>query len=311
MCFCHHSGRRWINCLLIREVPFGLATRLWDTYLAEGSRLKGFLIYVAAAFLLSWSGPLRTMDFQVGQLPSSFLSPFKWTATVMQWATCRIHPPLCWAQTTWSVSCTACTSSAERFRRRQTHLPATSSLEGCEVQLQMVHWCRKSCCSCKSRPRRSGARRTSSPCWRGRTCGGPASGTRAATSLSGDGGRGSSSAACRGGAPQELMAASAQRAALAHAMERAAAAHQLSDGQCQPPSYAFGASNPGRSRLGLRYRRLAAERPYQAQSGFHTQPPAYGQRPAVALRPMYFAACCVTGNEAGRHWCRRYSPRRC
>lgn len=55
---------RWINCLLIREVPFSLATRLWDTYLAEGSRLKGFLIYVAAAFLLSWSGPLRTMDFQ-------------------------------------------------------------------------------------------------------------------------------------------------------------------------------------------------------------------------------------------------------
>jgi TBC1 domain family member 2 len=46
-------------------VPFSLATRLWDTYLAEGSRLKGFLIYVAAAFLLSWSGPLRTMDFQV------------------------------------------------------------------------------------------------------------------------------------------------------------------------------------------------------------------------------------------------------
>ena len=46
-------------------MPFSLATRLWDTYLAEGSRLKGFLIYVAAAFLLSWSGPLRTMDFQV------------------------------------------------------------------------------------------------------------------------------------------------------------------------------------------------------------------------------------------------------
>ena len=56
---------RWINCLLIREVPFKLANRLWDTYLAEGGRLKGFLLYVAAAFLLSWSGPLRTMDFQV------------------------------------------------------------------------------------------------------------------------------------------------------------------------------------------------------------------------------------------------------
>lgn len=52
-------------------MPFSLATRLWDTYLAEGSRLKGFLIYVAAAFLLSWSGPLRTMDFQVIQVFSN------------------------------------------------------------------------------------------------------------------------------------------------------------------------------------------------------------------------------------------------
>ena len=27
---------RWVNCLLLREVPFGLAVRLWDTYLSEG-----------------------------------------------------------------------------------------------------------------------------------------------------------------------------------------------------------------------------------------------------------------------------------
>ena len=32
--------RRWVNCLLIRELPFGLAMRLWDTYLAEGTRMK-------------------------------------------------------------------------------------------------------------------------------------------------------------------------------------------------------------------------------------------------------------------------------
>jgi hypothetical protein len=29
-----------VNCLLIRELPFGLAMRLWDTYLAEGTRMK-------------------------------------------------------------------------------------------------------------------------------------------------------------------------------------------------------------------------------------------------------------------------------
>ena len=27
---------RWVNCLLLREVPFALAVRLWDTYLSEG-----------------------------------------------------------------------------------------------------------------------------------------------------------------------------------------------------------------------------------------------------------------------------------
>ena len=37
---CRHAARRWVNCLLIRELPFGLAMRLWDTYLAEGTRMK-------------------------------------------------------------------------------------------------------------------------------------------------------------------------------------------------------------------------------------------------------------------------------
>ncbi len=27
---------RWVNCLLLREVPFHQGIRLWDTYLAEG-----------------------------------------------------------------------------------------------------------------------------------------------------------------------------------------------------------------------------------------------------------------------------------
>ncbi|KAL2920904.1 TBC1 domain family member 22A, partial [Bienertia sinuspersici] len=39
---------RWFNCLLIREIPFPLVTRLWDTYLAEGDALPDFLVYIAA-----------------------------------------------------------------------------------------------------------------------------------------------------------------------------------------------------------------------------------------------------------------------
>ncbi|XP_020597746.1 TBC1 domain family member 22B-like, partial [Phalaenopsis equestris] len=44
---------RWFNCLLIREIPFHLVTRLWDTYLAEGDSLPEFLVYISASFLLT------------------------------------------------------------------------------------------------------------------------------------------------------------------------------------------------------------------------------------------------------------------
>ncbi|KAE8704454.1 Ypt/Rab-GAP domain of gyp1p superfamily protein isoform 2 [Hibiscus syriacus] len=43
----------WFNCLFIREIPFHLVTRLWDTYLAEGDALPDFLVYIFASFLLT------------------------------------------------------------------------------------------------------------------------------------------------------------------------------------------------------------------------------------------------------------------
>ncbi|XP_074291988.1 uncharacterized protein LOC141618816 [Silene latifolia] len=55
---------RWFNCLLIREIPFHLVNRLWDTYLAEGDALPDFLVYIAASFLLTWSDKLLKLDFQ-------------------------------------------------------------------------------------------------------------------------------------------------------------------------------------------------------------------------------------------------------
>ena len=66
---CCFAAIRWVNCLLLREVPFLLSLRLWDTYLAEGPRMKEFLKYVLAAFLLYWSGQLSKMDFQVSPAP--------------------------------------------------------------------------------------------------------------------------------------------------------------------------------------------------------------------------------------------------
>ena len=55
---------RWVNCLLQREMPFGLCARLWDTYLAEGDEFADYLLYLLAAFLLHWSDTLRGLEFQ-------------------------------------------------------------------------------------------------------------------------------------------------------------------------------------------------------------------------------------------------------
>lgn len=55
---------RWVNCLLIRELPFHISIRLWDTYLSEGSRFGEFVVYVCAAFLLHWSKTLVKLEFQ-------------------------------------------------------------------------------------------------------------------------------------------------------------------------------------------------------------------------------------------------------
>ncbi|KAI3459802.1 hypothetical protein Pfo_016465 [Paulownia fortunei] len=70
---------RWFNCLLIREIPFHLVTRLWDTYLAEGDALPDFLVYIFASFLLTWSDKLRKLDFQEMVMFLQHLPTQNWT----------------------------------------------------------------------------------------------------------------------------------------------------------------------------------------------------------------------------------------
>ncbi|CAN8075561.1 unnamed protein product [Agarophyton chilense] len=55
---------RWMNCLLMRELPFPLIVRVWDTYLAETDGFATFHVYVCAALLVSFSEELQDMDFQ-------------------------------------------------------------------------------------------------------------------------------------------------------------------------------------------------------------------------------------------------------
>ncbi|XVF65684.1 hypothetical protein PTKIN_Ptkin09bG0269000 [Pterospermum kingtungense] len=70
---------RWFNCLLIREIPFGLVTRLWDTYLAEGDALPDFLVYIFASFLLTWSDEIQKLDFQELVMFLQHLPTQNWT----------------------------------------------------------------------------------------------------------------------------------------------------------------------------------------------------------------------------------------
>ena len=55
---------RWVNCLLLRELPAALAPRLLDAYAAEGDAFADFLLYALGAFAMSWSADIRARDFQ-------------------------------------------------------------------------------------------------------------------------------------------------------------------------------------------------------------------------------------------------------
>jgi len=58
-------GFRWMNCLLMRELPLPLIIRMWDTYLSENDGFSTYHVYVCACFLKTWSKQLQQLEFQV------------------------------------------------------------------------------------------------------------------------------------------------------------------------------------------------------------------------------------------------------
>ena len=65
----HTFAFRWMNCLLLRELPLRLMIRLWDTYMAEthnniSDGFNTFHIFVCAMLLLKFSKQLKQMSFQ-------------------------------------------------------------------------------------------------------------------------------------------------------------------------------------------------------------------------------------------------------
>lgn len=69
---------RWMNCLLLRELPLALALRLWDTYLAHG-HFAALHVYVCAAVLVRWSEALLQRDEQEVLLFLQALPTQDWT----------------------------------------------------------------------------------------------------------------------------------------------------------------------------------------------------------------------------------------
>jgi len=72
---------RWMNNLLMREIPLQCTIRLWDTYHAEPFGFSDFHLYVCAAFLLKFSKEiLKQKDFQDLMLYLQNLPTRTWTS---------------------------------------------------------------------------------------------------------------------------------------------------------------------------------------------------------------------------------------
>ena len=56
---------RWMNCLLLRELPLRAILRVWDTYLSEErSGFENFHVYVCAVLLKTFRDTLIELPFQ-------------------------------------------------------------------------------------------------------------------------------------------------------------------------------------------------------------------------------------------------------
>jgi hypothetical protein len=56
---------RWMNCILVREMPLQAIIRLWDTYLAEEKGgFENFHVYVCVVILKLYKEKIMQMGFQ-------------------------------------------------------------------------------------------------------------------------------------------------------------------------------------------------------------------------------------------------------
>lgn len=71
---------RWMNCLLLREIPLNAVIRLWDTYMAEPTGgFESFHVYVCAVLLKTFKDELMNMQFQELLMFLQELPTTEWT----------------------------------------------------------------------------------------------------------------------------------------------------------------------------------------------------------------------------------------
>lgn len=70
---------RWMNNILMRELPIKATIRLWDTYLAQSDGFSHFHLYICAAFLVHWKAELlKKTDFHTLLMFLQNLPTAKW-----------------------------------------------------------------------------------------------------------------------------------------------------------------------------------------------------------------------------------------
>lgn len=72
---------RWMNCLLMRELPFNMVVKLWDALLAEEDGIADLHIYVCAAMISRFRSELLSKGFEDCIMFLQHMPTAYWTST--------------------------------------------------------------------------------------------------------------------------------------------------------------------------------------------------------------------------------------
>lgn len=75
---------KWVNCLLVREFSPPILFKLWDSYLANPTKISTSHVYVCAAILLSQSKKLLPLSHPDFVMELQNISPDDWTDEEME-----------------------------------------------------------------------------------------------------------------------------------------------------------------------------------------------------------------------------------